>query len=44
MKKISYYDPSVDAKREIPLSKAKEYVANLEEIKEAIAEAEKEEE
>lgn len=42
-KKVSIYDPSIDAYREVTLSEAEEYVANLEEIKEAIAEAKEEE-
>jgi len=37
--KVSLYDPRKDAYFEVTLEKAEEYVANLEDIKEAIAEA-----
>lgn len=43
MDKVSIYDPSVDAHREVSLSEAEEYVATLEDVKEAIAEAKEEE-
>jgi len=43
-KKVSIFDPSVDAYREYPLSKAKKFVETLEQAKKAVKEAEKENE
>mgnify|MGYP000459245746 CR=1 FL=1 len=38
--KVKIYDPSVDAYREVPLSQAKKYLESLEDVKEAVQEAE----
>jgi len=42
-KMVSIYDPIADVYREIPLSVAKKFVEKIEETKERVAQAEKEE-